>query len=60
MIRPCLFSDTEYDVKKLLRENAPDESLKKFISDCVTAKPERKHEIGLVKKCQASLIHIGG
>jgi hypothetical protein len=47
-------------VKKLLRENVPDDSLKKFIIDCVSAKPERKHEIGLVKKCQASLIHIGG
>lgn len=60
MIKPCLFSDTEYDVKKLLRENASDEELKKFISDCVVAKPERKHEIGSVKKCQASLRHIGG
>lgn len=60
MIKPCLFSDTEYDVKKLLRENASDEVLKKFISDCVIAKPERKHEIGLIKKCQASLRHIGG
>lgn len=60
MIKPCLFSDTEYDVKKLLREHGSDESLKKFISDCVRAKPERKHEIGAVKKCQASLRHIGG
>lgn len=59
-IKPCLFSDTEYDVKTLLREHASDESLKRFISDCVGAKPERKHEIGLVKKCQASLRHIGG
>jgi len=60
MIKPCLFSDTEYDVKRLLRENASDESLKKFISDCVIAKPERKHEMGLVKKCQTSLRSIGG
>ncbi len=59
-IKPCLFSDTEYDVKKFLREHASDESLKRFITDCVIAKPERKHEIGLVKKCQASLRHIGG
>ncbi|HNS79157.1 MAG TPA: GTP 3',8-cyclase MoaA [Syntrophorhabdus sp.] len=60
MIKPCLFSDTEYDVKRLLRENAPDDVLKRFISDCVVAKPERKYEIGLIKKCQKSLISIGG
>lgn len=59
-IKPCLFSDTEYDVKSLLRNNAPDDVLKKFVTDCVRAKPERKYEIGLVKKCQASLRHIGG
>jgi len=60
MIRPCLFSDTEFDVKQLLRNNAGDDELKEFISRCVREKPERKHEIGLVRKCQKSLRNIGG
>lgn len=60
MIKPCLFSDTEYDVRKLMREDASDKALKEFIAGCVSAKPERKHEIGLIKKCQSSLRHIGG
>lgn len=60
MIRPCLFSDTEYDVKRLLRGNAGDDDIKQFITEIVHEKPERKHEIGLVKKCQKSLRNIGG
>ncbi len=60
MIRPCLFSDTEYDVKALIRGGKSDEEIKAFIRDTVRVKPEKKHEIGHIKKCQRSLRHIGG
>lgn len=60
MIRPCLFSDVEYDVKKLMREGNTDEEIRAFIKDIVRVKPEKKHEIGQIKKCQRSLRHIGG
>jgi cyclic pyranopterin phosphate synthase len=60
MIRPCLFSDTEYDVKALIRGGKSDEEIKAFIRDTVSVKPEKKHEIGQIKKCQRSLRHIGG
>jgi GTP 3',8-cyclase len=60
MIRPCLFSDTEYDVKALIRGGKSDEEIKTFIRDTVKVKPEKKHEIGQIKKCQRSLRQIGG
>jgi len=60
MIRPCLFSDTEYDVKALIRGGKSDEEIKAFIRDTVGVKPEKKREIGQIKKCQRSLRHIGG
>jgi GTP 3',8-cyclase len=59
-IRPCLFSEVGYDVKKLLREGRSDEEIKSFIINIVKVKPERKDEIGQIKKCQRSLQHIGG
>jgi cyclic pyranopterin phosphate synthase len=59
-IRPCLFSDVGYDVKKLLREGKSDEEIKSFIINIVKVKPERKDEMGQIKKCQRSLQHIGG
>jgi GTP 3',8-cyclase len=60
MIRPCLFSDIEYDVKKLLRSNTKDQEIKTFVSSAVKAKPEKKFETGFIKKCQRSMRHIGG
>lgn len=60
MLRPCLFSDTEYDVKTLIRGGKSDEEIKTFIRDTVKVKPEKKHEIGQIKKCQRSLRQIGG
>ena len=59
-IKPCLFSDAEYDVRALLRGDATDEQIGTFISDVVGAKPERKFESGVIKKCQRSMRHIGG
>jgi GTP 3',8-cyclase len=59
-IKPCLFSDAEYDVRALLRGGATDEQIGTFIRDVVEAKPERKFESGVIKKCQRSMRHIGG
>lgn len=59
-LMPCLFSDSEYDVKSLLRGNAGDEEIGRFIKDVIKNKPKRKHEIGQIKKCQRSLRNIGG
>jgi GTP 3',8-cyclase len=60
MVRPCLFSDTEYDVKRLLRGTASDKEIADLVSNAVKAKPERKRDIGQIKKCQHSLRGIGG
>jgi len=59
-LKPCLFSDAEYDVKALLRGNAGDDEIGALIKDVVEAKPERKFESGVIKKCQRSMRHIGG
>ena len=60
MIRPCLFSDSQYDVKSLLRGDASDEEIAHFIRETVRVKPERKREMGQIRKCQRSLQSIGG
>jgi GTP 3',8-cyclase len=60
MVRPCLFSDTEYDVKGLLRGDAEDSEVADLLRGVVKAKPERKRDIGQIKKCQHSLRGIGG
>jgi cyclic pyranopterin phosphate synthase len=59
-IKPCLFSDTEYDVKALLRGGASDEQLVEFLREVVRSKPEKKLEGGTIKKCQRSMRNIGG
>lgn len=59
-IRPCLFSDVEYDVKALIRSGKSDEEIKEFIRSVVKVKPERKLEMGTIRKCQRSLRGIGG
>jgi GTP 3',8-cyclase len=59
-LKPCLFGDEEYDVKTLLREGASDDEIRAFVKNTIKAKPERKAEIGQIRKCQRSLRHIGG
>ena len=59
-IWPCLFSDVEYDVKTLLRSGKSDEEIKEFVRNVVKVKPERKLEMGLIRKCQRNLRSIGG
>ena len=60
MIRPCLFSDIEYNVKELLRGGKSDDEIKAFMKEVVKVKPERKAEMGQIRKCQRSLRGIGG
>lgn len=60
MIKPCLFSDVEYDLKKLLRSGADDKKIEELVIKAVKEKPEKKDEHGQVKKCQRNLRHIGG
>jgi cyclic pyranopterin phosphate synthase len=59
-LKPCLFSDEEYNVKALLRGGATDDEIRLFTADVVKAKPERKAETGQIKKCQRSMRNIGG
>ena len=59
-IRPCLFSDVEYDVKALLRGNSSDEEIMSFIKQTVFVKPEKRSEMVQIRKCQRSLRSIGG
>lgn len=59
-IRPCLFSDVEYDVKKFLRSNASDEEIMAFLKEVVNVKPEKRSEMVQIRKCQRSLRNIGG
>jgi cyclic pyranopterin phosphate synthase len=44
-LRPCLFSETEIDLKTPLRSGAPDEEIEKLICLSIKVKPE-KHDIG--------------
>ena len=59
-IKPCLFSDAEYDVRALLRGGATKRRWRTSSRDAVKAKPERKFEAGAIRKCQRSMRHIGG
>ncbi|HME43963.1 MAG TPA: GTP 3',8-cyclase MoaA [Syntrophorhabdales bacterium] len=59
-IKPCLFSDAEYDVKGLLRGNKSDEEIAEAVVEIVKAKPEKKFESGVIRKCQRSMRGTGG
>jgi cyclic pyranopterin phosphate synthase len=45
-LRTCLFSETEFDIRKLLRANVSEEGLVAFIKNAVLKKPEQ-HNIGM-------------
>jgi cyclic pyranopterin phosphate synthase len=59
-IRPCLFSDDEFDLKVLLRSGADDDEIARFVIDTVRAKPGKRGEVGQIRKCQRNLRQIGG
>ncbi len=61
-IRMCLFSDTEIDVRKALRDGSPDEAIEDLLFKAVMSKPE-KHNINnenIFKKCSRTMSLIGG
>lgn len=62
-LRLCLFSDTEVDVKNILRSGASEKDLIKFIKKAVLNKPER-HNLNLENdsfmECRRTMAEIGG
>ena len=59
-IKPCLFSDAEYDIKSLLRDDKSDEEIAHSVVEVVKVKPEKKFESGVIRKCQRSMRTTGG
>jgi cyclic pyranopterin phosphate synthase len=43
-IRPCLLSDTEFDIRPMLRDDMPPEELSRAIIEAIMAKP-RQHQL---------------
>lgn len=60
-LRPCLFSDTEIDIKHLLRNNATDEELINYLKICALKK-SKGHKIReeIFNKCNRPMSAIGG
>lgn len=60
-LRTCLFSDSEIDMKKLLRNGCDDDEIRKTLFGAMESKPE-KHDINenTFKKCTRSMTLIGG
>jgi len=58
-LKVCLFSEDEYDLKRLLRDGSDDESIKSLVRRVIGRKPERRGEFGLIRKCQ-KMREIGG
>ncbi len=59
-IRPCLFSETEFDIKTLMRSGMSDEELMEHVRLVVREKPEKRVDAGVMRKCQRSMRDIGG
>lgn len=58
-LRPCLFSDIEFDIKSILRDNVSKEEIILVIRDVLNSKPE-KHEAGKLEKLKRLMCQIGG
>ena len=60
-LRPCLFSDVEVDIKKLLRSGGEDADLLKCLYEALSLKPER-HNMQTISapKCHRGMWSIGG
>ena len=43
-IRPCLFSDDEYDVRSVLRASANDDDVRAVLMEALGAKPDEHHD----------------
>lgn len=59
-LKPCLFSNQEYDVKMLLRNKGTDDDLAEFIRHAVFAKPKKKSDTDAVREAHQSMRSIGG
>jgi GTP 3',8-cyclase len=60
-LRPCLFSETEIDLKSSLRSGAPDKEIERFLRLAIEIKPD-SHELSGVKVSpyRKAMSRIGG
>jgi GTP 3',8-cyclase len=60
-LRPCLFSETEIDLKSALRSGAPDEEIERLLRLSIAIKPE-SHELSGIKVApgRKAMSRIGG
>ena len=60
-LRPCLFSDTEVDIKTPLRSGADEAALRKILHETLTLKPRQHHMQSVsAPKCHRGMWSIGG
>lgn len=60
-LRVCLFSDSEIDIRKALRDGSGDEVIEHLLFKAVAEKPERHHiNENIFKKCSRTMSLIGG
>lgn len=60
-LRVCLFSDSEIDIRKALRDGSNDEVIEHLLFKAVAEKPERHHiNENIFKKCSRTMSLIGG
>jgi len=60
-LRVCLFSDSEIDIRKALRDGSNDEEIERLLFKAVAEKPERHHiNENIFKKCSRTMSLIGG
>jgi len=60
-IRACLFSDTEVDLKKALRDGSPDKAIEDLLFRAVMEKPAGHHiNENIFKRCARTMSLIGG
>ena len=60
-LRSCLFSDREYNIKKLLRTGASEKDIRALLNQTVNEKPKRHYfNEHPVKRCNRGMSLIGG
>lgn len=58
-LRACLFSDKEFDIRPVLRDNLSEEEIIAFVRNVLTRKPE-EHNIAGLDKMDRLMCQIGG
>ena len=58
-LRPCLFSDTEIDLREPLRQGAAADDIKRLIQEAASCKPEG-HKLRAGTTCERFMAQIGG